>query len=664
MLHGVQNDQGEINVTAVLARGMRGDLVEQLQAALIKIQVPAQGGGLEPALATIDGDYGRATQLAVQRVQFKLALPITGVVDAALWKKLTEREWPDSFERHLSLVAAFEGHGYTKAAGNWDKAGITWGIIGFILITRSTKNKAVYGPLRELLKEAFAKYEPTMIAAFGDVQAAKLKSILDATPENLYKFAVQISDGKRNFVLQPEWQKAFAQLGKDPAIRRLQRSFAKRLYYEPAILEAKEFGEEFKMVSERTVQLFFDIQVNNGGLGRKEERPRVKAALKALDAKATLTDKLNTITKALSESRPRFAKDIIERKGTISNGFGRVHGKDFRLDGWGIETDAAPVVPPAPAPSPKPIKIFMAMLSIEPTQQAEQIDLARGAGKLGLTEPGVDLLEKHTWPTGNGIEVVVAEKVKSLSLRGLLGDNGMTLIGPKGDALLHGINLMFREPVGILAVMGQSTPLPAAMSGNHLLVARGDRHYIGLALRKNDQLHLVRQRLRGKAQEESLLDITEIRPQLAECRILMLYAGYGIPTDILPGSGVRWREWLAPFKASPIVLGWFGNVRLPRDAAKQVVASDFLEHISALQPGADLQTLCENYPDAIVQLWGEACHRTFHAGTQKYLWLDQPIPALSLSLSGAAAIGQDGRIWHANPMFGAAGETAMKVVVV
>jgi hypothetical protein len=144
----------------------------------------------------------------------------------------------------------------------------------------------------------------------------------------------------------------------------------------------------------------------------------------------------------------------------------------------------------------------------------------------------------------------------------------------------------------------------------------------------------------------------------------MLYAGYGIPTDILPGSGVRWREWLAPFKASPIVLGWFGNVRLPRDAAQQVIASDFLAHVAALQPGADLQTLCNHHPDAIVQQWGEACHRAFHVDTQKYLWLDQPIPALSLSLSGAAAIGQDGRIWHANSMFGAVGETAMKVVVV
>ena len=658
-------------MTTVLARSMRGDLVEQLQAALTHIQIPTEGGEDEPALSAIDGDFGRTSQRAIQRVQAKLNLPITGIVDAALWKELTKTEWPGTFERNLSLVAAFEGHGYTKAAGNWDKAGITWGVIGFILITRGkVKKKTVlqYGPLRDLLKEAFALHEATMNAAFGDGQAKVLKQMLDATPDDLYKFAIQVSDGKKNFVLRPEWQKAFAVLGNDPAIRDLQRAYAKRLYYDPAIKEAEEFGKEFDMASERTDQLFFDIQVNNGGLGRKQEKPKAKAALKALLAahpKATLRDKLNAITQVLATSRPKFAKDINERKGTISNGFGRVHGKDYRLDGWGIELDATPVAPPPPEPppEPEPIQLHLGVLGLESTQQSEQLDLAAGALKLGLTEPGIGLVDAGLWPDGSGIEPLEAGGVKSLSLRALLGPSGPSLIGPKGDALLHGVNLMFREPVGVLAVMGQSTPLPAALSGDHLIVARGDRNYVGLALRKTDQLHLVRRRQRGSTQEESSLDVTEIRPQLAECRMLMLYAGYGVPTDILPGSGVRWREWLAPFKASPIVLGWFGNVRMPRDSARQMVASDFLAHVAALKPGANLQTLCEAYPDDIVQQWGEACHRAFYVGAQRYLWLDQAIPALDLSLSGAAAIGQDGRIWHANPKFGAVGETAMKAVV-
>ena len=65
-------------MTAILSRGMRGDLVERLQAALVKIQVPGDAGGTKPALAGIDGDFGRGTQVAVQRVQAKLGLPDEG----------------------------------------------------------------------------------------------------------------------------------------------------------------------------------------------------------------------------------------------------------------------------------------------------------------------------------------------------------------------------------------------------------------------------------------------------------------------------------------------------------------------------------------------------------------------------------------------------------
>src|SRR6218665_2400335 len=115
-------------MAAVLARGARGDLVERFQVGLTKIQVPKKGGGTEPALAEVDGDFGRTTQIAIQRAQAELKKTVTGVVDEELWFLLTGTPWPSSFERTLGLVASFEGHGYTKAAGNWDKAGITWGI--------------------------------------------------------------------------------------------------------------------------------------------------------------------------------------------------------------------------------------------------------------------------------------------------------------------------------------------------------------------------------------------------------------------------------------------------------------------------------------------------------------------------------------------------------
>ena len=40
---------------------------------------------------------------------------------------------PPIFERCLQVVASFEGTGFTLIEGNFDGAGLTWGIIGFTL---------------------------------------------------------------------------------------------------------------------------------------------------------------------------------------------------------------------------------------------------------------------------------------------------------------------------------------------------------------------------------------------------------------------------------------------------------------------------------------------------------------------------------------------------
>ena len=55
-------------------------------------------------------------------------------MDVSTWTKLLWTQVPTTQERSLQLTAAFEGHGFTLAEGNWDDAGITWGIIGFTLL--------------------------------------------------------------------------------------------------------------------------------------------------------------------------------------------------------------------------------------------------------------------------------------------------------------------------------------------------------------------------------------------------------------------------------------------------------------------------------------------------------------------------------------------------
>lgn len=108
----------------LLAKGAEGEIVRKAQRRL-------QGLGFDPQ--GIDGDYGNNTQAAVLSFQQDAGLAPTGEVDVATWKRLMGDPPPSVKDRSLQLTAAFEGHDFTLAQGNFDGAGITWGNIGFTI---------------------------------------------------------------------------------------------------------------------------------------------------------------------------------------------------------------------------------------------------------------------------------------------------------------------------------------------------------------------------------------------------------------------------------------------------------------------------------------------------------------------------------------------------
>src|SRR5215472_6676505 len=108
----------------LFAVGAIGDLVREIQQALI-----TAGCKLKSA----DRIYGNDTFNAVEEFQTKNSLEATGIVDQATWQALMHRPVPPVGERSLQLTAAFEGHGYELAVGNFDGALLTWGIIGFTM---------------------------------------------------------------------------------------------------------------------------------------------------------------------------------------------------------------------------------------------------------------------------------------------------------------------------------------------------------------------------------------------------------------------------------------------------------------------------------------------------------------------------------------------------
>ena len=108
-----------------------------------------------------DGIFGGNTERAVQRFQEQNHLAATGKVDDETWQELMSSPAPDLRQRCLQITADLEGTGFTKAVGNFDGAGITWGIIGFTLSN---------GELGAVLTEIRSTHPAVFSAAFGELR--------------------------------------------------------------------------------------------------------------------------------------------------------------------------------------------------------------------------------------------------------------------------------------------------------------------------------------------------------------------------------------------------------------------------------------------------------------------------------------------------------------
>jgi Putative peptidoglycan binding domain len=630
---------------AVFAQGSSGKSIRRFQSALTKFQVPKPGGGTEPALALdqVNGLFGSEMRKAIQRVQKSKKLPETGVMDKTLWEAINGvGSWPNEYEICLGLLGSFEGHDYTKAAGNYDQAGITWGIIGFTLIGWKDKKKTipVFNSLHKLLMEIDAANPGILDKAFGVLQGQTIEKLLAGKPEDFYKFANDISTAKGARLL-PSWQAGFDMLGRDERVQKLQEDFAAAEYYDPAMKVAKQFESTYDMASPRTRQLFFDIQVNNGGLGTNEtkEAEKVLAKLGVDDPDATLEQKLLAITNVLATSRKKHAKDIRARKGTISNGSGEVHRKAYDLDGWGLEREEAPL----------PLNEGLMLLNFT-DQVEEQKILAEAAATMTGREHAAEMWSANIWPEGNGTSFLSTANGFTLSLKGLFEPADSSLIQPESEPLRHAVGLMFKKPISVLALFGQSAP--EEMAGRGMLFGRQGSASVGLSIGEAGEFSLMRHRLVGESPESSVLDVPEATRSLGSCQLVMLYSGYGVAVKTFSGCPAHfWKERLNSLGADPIVVGWRGNTRAPRDAMGRFVSKEFFDKVKAIDPAATLEQLCNKHEEEVIQAWGLACWKAFSAGSQRFLWHDPGIFGLDFTKSGAAAVARNGQVWIANSSF-------------
>lgn len=298
----------------LFARGVRGEIVRKMQKRLTELGFDTKGA---------DADYGGNTRAAVIAFQTSRGLDATGEVDVATYEQLMGPPIPSVKERALQLTAAFEGHGFTLAQGNFDGAGITWGIIGFTL---------KHGELKRIILEINSRNPSLVHQAFQD-RTAELLRLLGSSLSEQLAFADSISLGPKKETLAEPWRTAFRKFGEIEQVQALQIAIADRDFFQPALRTAADLH----LKTELGIALAFDIHVQNGGV-KPSARGQINEQLTA-HPPANERELREIVANAVAD-HATFHADVLSRKRTIATGSGEVHRGTFVLRNWGLDESA------------------------------------------------------------------------------------------------------------------------------------------------------------------------------------------------------------------------------------------------------------------------------------------------------------------------------------
>jgi len=297
----------------IFAKGVNGEIVRKMQRRLTELGFNTQG---------VDGDYGNNTEKAVKAFQKSRGQDQTGEVDTTTFETLMGTAIPSVKERALQVTAAFEGHDFTLAQGNFDGAGITWGIIGYTLR---------HGELKNIILKINDRTPALVREAFG-AKTEELITVLNSFMSKQIAFADSISLGANKVRLAEPWRTSFRKFGEMKEVQDLQIEIADRDFFKPAVRTAARFG----LKSELGIALAFDIHVQNGGIkdSAREQIDRERAAHPITKER----ELRNIIGQAVADkSSSAFREDVRSRKITIATGSGKVHGATYILRNWGLD---------------------------------------------------------------------------------------------------------------------------------------------------------------------------------------------------------------------------------------------------------------------------------------------------------------------------------------
>jgi Glycosyl hydrolase family 46 len=224
-------------------------------------------------------------------------------------------------DRSLQLTAAFEGHDFTLAQGNFDGAGVTWGIIGFTLTN---------GSLSRVVLDVHSRKPALVQQAFG-AKADQLLAVVRGSRAQQLAFADSISLGASKSRLAEPWRSGFRRFGELEDVQAIQLDLADRGYFRPALQTARAL----RLNSELGIALAFDIHVQNGSISSPaREQIRQQLAQHPVDHEREV--RVIIANAVANQSRPEFREDVRSRKLTIATGTGSVHGATYVLRNWGL----------------------------------------------------------------------------------------------------------------------------------------------------------------------------------------------------------------------------------------------------------------------------------------------------------------------------------------
>jgi hypothetical protein len=292
-------------------RHVNGPVVMALQLALGRA-----GQAIEP-----DGDFGSITVEALRRWQAANGFTQADSIDAAQWRKLTNLNTPSIFDLCLDVTSDYEGTSFDRVVGNFDGAGITFGLIGFTLVN---------GEIKKLLTAIETLQKGSVSSAFGAL-FPRLMEVLDLPKNERLAWADSISLGAKKYDVAQPWKDAFLRLGRLPAARKAQIDRAYDVYWKVAKRHIADFMAG-KPLTDRDAALWYDTAVQNSIDDDDREELKTIAA-----SGLTGRNLREAFAKAIAAgSSPQWRKDVLSRKMSFADGTGGVHGSSYGLDVWGL----------------------------------------------------------------------------------------------------------------------------------------------------------------------------------------------------------------------------------------------------------------------------------------------------------------------------------------